>query len=705
MRVLRRLLAAQATFALYALVALALKAKPTTSTGGNATANGTWADALKPKTSEESDCKVISPATLTWNSLEVIESLTADTGSTFAGTGELQIGTGNEPPSAVAMSLAAGATVPFSGEVRFQSKWTGTVTISLGGHALVSAVKFVNVAGVGGKYKLLADAKLSTSSKMLCFVEEKVSLDTGGHNVESWWFHAAAGSTLKGLTGTTFTILSTGSAEGFDFSSTATGEGEPSVVFTGTASPEGERQCNLGGHAFVAVTWVAFTLVEGSSTTGTFNLNNKAAPGECKGTLTALSNHLVVTSGEAALFARTEVTGAGIPVGTTIVKKVEAGVWEMSANATETVLVAEAVKVYNPGVRLPASTTQTITTLTCNGTQAEPCRIASTVAGTPATISGPEGETTGVARVKDIKFANPRYMPNATDLGGNTNLIIGSKPAVLAVHGGGGISLVASHISAAATAVHGGGSVVVAGSRVSASTLAVRGGGRTSLTGSAVAGSGVQVRGGGRIGVAGSRVIGGGVAVRGGGRVATAAYALVSGAVAVRGGGRTTLAGGVVVSGTLAVRGGGSVRLASFQQPVASPVVHGGGRVVVAGHPVGFQLVKVTGGGSTKVSGFQQPTSVVSVRGGGRATIIGRLAQLPIQVRGGGLVRLVAFQQPQANLIVHGGGRVVFFVPPVEMVHARIEIVNGRGATIEIVNEREARIEIVNLRGGGIALG
>lgn len=429
MRVLRRLLAAQATFALYALVALALKAKSTTSTGGKATANGSWADAEKPKTASENDCTIVSPAALEWNSLEVIESLVANTGSTFSGTGEIQIGTVNEPPSAVAMSLATGATVPFSGPVTFQSTWTGTVTISLGGHALPGMVVFRNVAGVGGKYKLLADAKLSTGSEKLCTVEEKVSLDTAGHNIESWWFHGSAGSTLKGLTGTTFTILASTAAEGFDVAATATLEGEPSVVFTSAANPSAERQCNLGGHAFTAVTWVAFTLVEGASTTGTFNLNNKTAPGECKATLTGLSNHLVVTSGEAALFARAEVTGAGIPVGTTIVKKVEAGVWEMSANATETVLVAETVKVYNPGVRLPASTTQTVTTLTCNGTEAEPARLASTVAGTPATIAIAEGETTGVARVKDIKFANPRYMPNATDLGGNTNLIVGSKPS------------------------------------------------------------------------------------------------------------------------------------------------------------------------------------------------------------------------------------------------------------------------------------
>lgn len=424
MRVFRRLLAAQASLALYALVALALKAKSTTSTGGKATTNGSWADALKPKTAEENDCTVISPASLEWNSGETIESMVVASGGSFTGaSNNLNIGTAKEPPSAIFLAFAEGATVPFSMGANFSSTWTGVGTISLGGHPLQGTVNFLTVAGVGGKYKLLGPAKLSTGSEKLCTVEEKVQLDLNGQNVESWWFHGSAGSTLKGLTGTTFTILASTALQGFDVAATATLEGEPSVVFTATANPSAERQCNLGGHAFVAVTWVAYTLVEGSSTTGTFNLNNKAVPGECKATMTALSNHLVVTSGEAALFPRAEVAVAGIPLGTTIIKKIEAGVWEMSANATETVVVAQTVTVYNPGIRFPEGTTQTVTTLTCNGTEAEPVRVASTVAGKPWTLKLPAGNTqlTAVMRVKDLTVpeGSKLYLPNSVNLGGN----------------------------------------------------------------------------------------------------------------------------------------------------------------------------------------------------------------------------------------------------------------------------------------------
>lgn len=412
-----------------------MAAKSVIKTGPSAT-NATWSDTLKPKTASNDQCTVPSPFTLTWNSVgEAAENLAVESGGGLTATGEVNLGT--SAATGMILSIAEGASSAVSGFVTFKSTSATVVTISLGGHALEGKVKFANIAGTGGKYKLESNAKLATAEATECLLEEKCQLDLNGKNVETWWFHASTTATVKGATGTTFTILSAGALEGFDISATATLEGEPSVVFTSTANPASERQCNLGGHAYVAVTLVAFTLVEGSSTTGTFNLNNKAAPGECKGTLTALSNHLVVTSGEAALFARAEVTGTGIAVGTTIIKKIEAGVWEMSANATETVLVAETVKVYNPGIRLTEGTTQTVTTLTCNGTEAEPARLTSTVAGKAATIKTAEVELTGYLRVKDITVSSGvLYLPHGTDLGGNTNIKFEAKPGeVLKVEG------------------------------------------------------------------------------------------------------------------------------------------------------------------------------------------------------------------------------------------------------------------------------
>lgn len=389
-------------------------AEKTTKKGGSSNTATTWTPEVVV---QEGDICTAAAFALTWNSTVKAQSLTLNTGSTLTATTALKIGTGVLPASGVLLSISSGASLGETAGLVFSPAAATPGTIATGGKKWNSSVTFTT-----GKSQLLSAVSFGEALGTPCKIEGSAELDLNGNNLETILFEVLSTSTLKG-TSSTIKLRGAAAGNGIKIAETTTVTGSPSVEFTEATSPTNERLFAGGSKTYGTVTFVTFTKVEGSNTASQISLNNKAKPTTCKGTLTALSNHLVVTEGEANLFAKAEVAASGIPLGTTLVKKIEAGVWEMSANATETVLVAEVVTIYNPGVTVTEGTTQTVTTLACNGTEAEPARVCSTVAGKAWTLKLPAGNTqiTAVARIKDMSVpeGSVLYVPNSTNLGGN----------------------------------------------------------------------------------------------------------------------------------------------------------------------------------------------------------------------------------------------------------------------------------------------
>lgn len=387
---------------------------------GEAKAAATWTPEVKPEVKDELEIPsfVVKFATV----IAQIRSLVATATGGMSGASEINIGDSVAQSEGIAVKLASAAAITWTGTLNLLFTAATTVTISLGGHKLAANIIFKGA----GKYKLEEAIKCAAQIRL----EEGASLETNAQAGEASYFQLL-GTSVLAATGTTFTITAASTGEGWHVEPTATLSGSPSVLFTDTSSVV-EHQFGGGSKTYGTITFVSWTKVEQSNTVATWNANSSAAPTECKATLA--TNMMTVTSGEANVFAGAEVTGTALPIGTTIIKKVSAGVWELSANATETVGVAETITIIYPGVVVTEATTQTVTTLASNGTVEKPARVASTKAGKAWTLKLPGNvETQGVLRVKDTTVTGGiLYVPNGVDLGGNTNVKFEHQPATLA---------------------------------------------------------------------------------------------------------------------------------------------------------------------------------------------------------------------------------------------------------------------------------
>lgn len=387
---------------------------------GKATATATWNTATKVEAGD--DLIVPNGFTVEWNSLVVARSLIVETGGGLSGSTEMTLGAATAQAENIALKFATGATITWIAQLSFSSTFTATAqTVSLGGHGLSAKVAFFGKA----KYKLLEPLKVTA----MLLTEESATLEANGNEIETRYCEILNTGTLI-ITNTVVKISGNAGGEGWHAEPTATVSASGSTIEFTDKAPSTEKQFNGGGKTYNTVTFPSSTKAESSNTFATLNANG-STPTECKATLA--TNMMTVTSGEANVFAGAEVTGTAIPIGTTVVKKVSTGVFELSANATEMVAVAETITIICPGVAVTKSTTQTVTVLASNGSAASPARIASTESGKAWTLKLPGNvETQGTVRVKDTTVTGGvLYVPNGVDLGGNTNVKFEHQPATL----------------------------------------------------------------------------------------------------------------------------------------------------------------------------------------------------------------------------------------------------------------------------------
>lgn len=328
---------------------------------------------------------------------------------------KLSIGT-TTSNAGLCVKFGASMTLAGNGEVFFVST-SGTVEkITMGGKAFGGYVEF---NGVGGKWEFLDKFESTANERM--FVHEG-EVKTGGQEVVVGGLTLnTAGATI--VLGKSIVKLKRTSGEVLRVVEGTWSMAEATFEVMGTGAAEKKV---VGGSKLSCLVFVVAAqnvVMSGANTFGTLKVNTAAATKTCKATLTGASNHLVPTEGEENLEAGVEVTGTAIPAGTVILKKIEAKLWEMSANASETVAVPEAVTIYSAGLLLAEGTTQTVTTaFTTNGKAGELARLASTVSGKFATLTGTAGGfSVNFMRLKDSHANTAQWYAGtgSTNVSGN----------------------------------------------------------------------------------------------------------------------------------------------------------------------------------------------------------------------------------------------------------------------------------------------
>jgi len=147
------------------------------------------------------------------------------------------------------------------------------------------------------------------------------------------------------------------------------------IEFTGTGVTQ-KPFTGVGGTYGTLTATADSVVIKGSNTFTTLNVNSKRAKKEVKATL--LGSTLTKTEGE-TMEVGMELKGTALPTGTVIKEVTSPTVYVMSQSATETVGVAETIEVFNAGLVFEGGTTQTVTSLTGNGSASELNRIGAAV--------------------------------------------------------------------------------------------------------------------------------------------------------------------------------------------------------------------------------------------------------------------------------------------------------------------------------------
>jgi hypothetical protein len=336
------------------------------------------------------------------------------------------ISIGTTTGSGTALKLVSGVVKAGGGAEGLEGEWkfvssSGVVEkITTAGNELPAFVKF---EGSGGKWKL--EDATAINNKLTVTIG---TLETNGQTVTAQIFEVQGTSVVK-LGASTLTLSATWLAP-----ATATVEaGTSTIELTGAGA-----NFKGGGLSYSTVLLKnQGSKVEESNTFSTLKVNTAHTVKESKGTLVSGSTTLTVTEGTVPA-AREEVRGTAIPAGTTIVKVIsEVGkTFEMSAAASETVVVAENITAYMRGLELEKSSTQTVTSLTTNGKSGEPARLVSTEKGKAAKVKSASVIETDWMIIRDITFEGAGEWwagANSIDGGGNTNIKFAAKSGVTQV--------------------------------------------------------------------------------------------------------------------------------------------------------------------------------------------------------------------------------------------------------------------------------
>jgi hypothetical protein len=396
----------------------------TLTTSGKWSTTGNWTPSGKPGATDE----VLIPAGKEVKIEAAAECLALIAEGAVAGNNVVVVGGSTAPVETAFKEVLVKITGTVSGTWQMELEATSAAGVLIVAIVpeLLTQIMFLS----SGKYKL-TEALKGPATKQIN-VQGTCELNTNGQEVVCGRLEAPAGkstlvlgkSLIKLNSAAAVSVWATGEAafSGAEATLEVVDTGANLKTFVGRGQSYGTL--NVPGNN---------VLVTMADTFGTLGVLNKRKPLACKATWTTLTNHLAVTEGGANLAAGVEVAHAGIPLGTTIVKEVSSGIWEMSATPTEEAAVAVEVTIYPRGLVLEEGIKQTVTTLTCNGTSGEPSRLVSSVAGKQATIKLPAGnhELTGVVRVKDLAVeTGVLYLPNGVNLGGNNaNVIFETQPA------------------------------------------------------------------------------------------------------------------------------------------------------------------------------------------------------------------------------------------------------------------------------------
>lgn len=637
-------------------------------------ANPPWSAGVRPKSTEDVTFTSAHSGLCNIEAAAACRGLDANTSTgALSVKAELEIGSTTAAAGNIALRLPASMTVTGTAPVAFPSTFTTTAQqIWLGGHTVEwSSISFPKA----GKW-ILEEGLTSLASSQLKL--EAGTLETNGKTVSIGAVSATESSTLSIANST---IKCSGANTGMGWSCAAT------VTLTATGSTievtdtgTNEKIFTGGGKAYATVVVPGnFVKVAGENSFATLRNNTARKPTECKATMTALSNHLVVTAEEANLSPGVEVARAGIPIGTTIVKKIEAGVWEMSANATETAVVAGVVNIYAAGLILEKGKIQTATVYSCNGTESAPARVQSSTAGSAASLNLPADlEVTAYQRTKDLKVeGGVLYLPHGVDLGGNTNIKFEAKPAgasvAVSVSGAPAVASLRTRGALASAVASGAVSVAVISARGALRAVACAGPGGASTVrlrsvALTTACSGVPRS---VVGTVAGRLAS--VVSRGSANVSPASpsgrlVAVVSrGALAVSSvatSARLTAAmtsgspGGLASAGRGAlsvakVSGAGTTTAAAYREVRVTTAVKGSGRLLVAGGRSISASSMASGG--TRVSGATQRALVVSARvSGAPRAVTGRARALSVAVGVAGVPQVLTVRKGSRSISVSG---------------------------------------------------
>lgn len=353
----------------------------------------------------------------------------------------------------------------------------------------------------------------------------------------------------KSLSSASLTLKESGK---YKLEEAVTGPAGSGVMTAGTCTLETNGQEVAVGNMKVktgTTCKLGVSLVKLSATSGEIWVCSSTA------TLAALESTIELT-GTAALAI--EFEGGGKAYGTVAMPSFSK---MTGANTFSTFRANSKGAAAGKGIQLPKTVKQIVTTLTTNGTEAEPALLESTEAGKPAELEITEQETTGFLHLKDVTvLKGVWYLPSGKDEGGNKIVKpTASFTVAFEAKPGGAISL-----SGSATMKMAGSVAVKAAAVVTGSAAMIDRAAATAKAAAVPSGSsGMRMAAAGTVKAAASPA--GSAAMR------MAAAGTVRAAVSVAGSARSVASCTVTVKAAAAPVGKAAMRMASTATLVAGP--------------------------------------------------------------------------------------------------------------------------------------
>lgn len=623
--------------------------------GGKWGTAATWSPEQVP-TAADDVVLASTSGSVTFTSPAACRSLEASAYTkTLTQQANLKIGT-TTSNGGLCIKLGAGMTwTRTTGEVELVST-SGTVEgITLAGVLAEQAVQFaINPSSSSGKWQLEGAFNITFGLLLV----KKGELKTNGNTVTVQGFRISGAESTVDLGASLIKLPATAGPQWSCESASTLVAGTSTIEITDTTVKA--KTFAGGGKTYNIVTLSGNNIeVTGANTVATLKVNTARKTTTCKATLTAVSNHLVCTEGEANLEVGVEVTGVGIPTGTVILKKIEAKVWEMSANASETIVTPETVTIFPVGVLFKQGETQTVTgTFSTNGKATELARLATNESGKAATLKNGTGKAISVdwMRIKDIHATSTAAYAgaNSTDVSGNEGWKYEAQPSQAVVLSTGartncqavrvGVTLVtvwsgprtistAVKVAATAAAMSAGAQTVTAIQRAVRSTVSVVAGTQTVKTTVKVATSPIaQAAGAKTIAVAVKRAEGA-VLTSTGARTSVQGVRIATTPITVTAGARTLSVAVKITVGTVSLRSGVRGTLAGAKLATGAVAQGTGGRIGLYTHQILNVTVRLSTGGRTMNVGARVVTGTTHLWAGVTLSSTGIARTLPATMR------------------------------------------------------------------------